>query len=82
MTHVQTGTILDAILARTAADLADRKSITAVADLEAAARFSAGAAQSASRPRWSRHVGHCRDQARLAVTRGVSGQRRPGDGGK
>jgi indole-3-glycerol phosphate synthase len=37
MTHVQTGTILDAILARTAADLADRKAITAVANLEAAA---------------------------------------------
>ena len=37
MTHVQTGTVLDAILTRTAADLADRKSTTAVADLEAAA---------------------------------------------
>jgi indole-3-glycerol phosphate synthase len=37
VTQVQTGTILDAILARTAADLADRKSTTAVADLEAAA---------------------------------------------
>ena len=38
MTHVQTGTFLDAILARTSADLADRKSTTPVADLEAAAR--------------------------------------------
>jgi indole-3-glycerol phosphate synthase len=38
VTHVQTGTILDAILARTAADAADRKSTTAVADLEATAR--------------------------------------------
>ena len=38
MTHVQTGTMLDAILARTAADLADRKSIAAAADLEAAAQ--------------------------------------------
>ena len=37
MTHVQTGTILDAILARTAVDLADRKTTMAVADLEAAA---------------------------------------------
>ena len=37
MTHVQTGTILDAILARTAGDLADRKATTAVADLEAEA---------------------------------------------
>src|SRR3954469_13965129 len=37
MTHVQTGTILDAILARTASDLADRKATTAVADLAAAA---------------------------------------------
>ena len=37
MTHIQTGTILDAILARTTADLAVRKSITAVAGLEAAA---------------------------------------------
>ena len=39
MTHVETGTVLDAILTRTATDLADRKSTTAVADLEAAARF-------------------------------------------
>ena len=37
MTHVQTGTYLDAILARTATDLAGRKSTTAVSDLEAAA---------------------------------------------
>jgi indole-3-glycerol phosphate synthase len=37
VTHIQTGTILDAILARTTADLAVRKSITAVAGLEAAA---------------------------------------------
>jgi indole-3-glycerol phosphate synthase len=37
MTNIQTGTILDAILARTAADLAVRKSITAVKGLEAAA---------------------------------------------
>lgn len=37
MTHVQTGTFLDAILARTATDLAGRKATTAVADLEAAA---------------------------------------------
>jgi indole-3-glycerol phosphate synthase len=39
VTHVETGTVLDAILTRTAADLADRKSTMAVADLEAAARF-------------------------------------------
>jgi indole-3-glycerol phosphate synthase len=38
VTHIQTGTVLDAILARTAADLVNRKSITAVSDLEAAAR--------------------------------------------
>jgi indole-3-glycerol phosphate synthase len=37
VTDIQTGTILDAILARTAADLAVRKSITAVTGLEAAA---------------------------------------------
>lgn len=37
MTHVETGTILDAILARTASDLANRKSTTSIADLEAAA---------------------------------------------
>jgi indole-3-glycerol phosphate synthase len=35
--HLETGTVLDAILTRTAADLAKRKSITALADLEAAA---------------------------------------------
>jgi indole-3-glycerol phosphate synthase len=39
VTHVETGTVLDTILIRTAADLADRKSTMAVADLEAAARF-------------------------------------------
>jgi indole-3-glycerol phosphate synthase len=39
VTHVETGTVLDAILIRTAADLAHRKSTTAVADVEAAARF-------------------------------------------
>jgi indole-3-glycerol phosphate synthase len=38
MMHVQTGTILDAILSRTAADLAGRKLIVPVSDLEAAAR--------------------------------------------
>ena len=38
MTHVQTGTILDAILAQTAADTSDRKSTMAVADLEVVAR--------------------------------------------
>ena len=38
MTHVQTGTILDEILARTAADLAGRKLTTPVSDHEAAAR--------------------------------------------
>ena len=38
MTHVQTGTILDEILSRTAADLAGRKVTMPVADLEAAAR--------------------------------------------
>lgn len=37
MTHLETGTVLDAILTRTAADLADRKSLATVADLEAAA---------------------------------------------
>ena len=37
MTHVETGTVLDAILTRTATDLADRKSSLALADLEAAA---------------------------------------------
>jgi indole-3-glycerol phosphate synthase len=37
VTHVETGTVLDAILTRTAADLAGRKVTTAVADLEAAA---------------------------------------------
>ncbi len=37
MTHVESGTVLDAILTRTAADLADRKSTRAVAELEAAA---------------------------------------------
>lgn len=38
MTHVQTGTILDDILARTAADLAERKISMPVSDLEATAR--------------------------------------------
>ena len=38
MTHVQTGTILDEILARTAADLAGRKITIPVSDLESAAR--------------------------------------------
>jgi len=37
MKHVQSGTILDAILSRTAADLAERKVIMPVSDLEAAA---------------------------------------------
>ena len=38
MTYVQTGTILDEILARTTADLADRKSTLPIPDLEAVAR--------------------------------------------
>jgi indole-3-glycerol phosphate synthase len=38
MTHVQTGTILDAILARTCADLAERKLTMPMAALEAVAR--------------------------------------------
>jgi indole-3-glycerol phosphate synthase len=38
MTHVQTGTILDEILARTTADLSERKSTVPVSDLAAAAR--------------------------------------------
>jgi len=38
MTHVQTGTILDEILARTTADLSERKSNMPVSDLAAAAR--------------------------------------------
>ncbi len=38
MTDIQTGTILDAILARTAADLAARKQIAQISELEAAAR--------------------------------------------
>lgn len=38
MTHVQTGTILDEILGRTAADLPQRKSSVPVSDLEVAAR--------------------------------------------
>jgi indole-3-glycerol phosphate synthase len=37
VTHVETGTALDAILTRTAADLADRKSTVTVGDLEAVA---------------------------------------------
>ena len=38
MTNIETGTMLDAILARTAADLAARKVTAPVSDLEAAAR--------------------------------------------
>jgi indole-3-glycerol phosphate synthase len=38
MMHVQTGTMLDAIVSRTAADLAGRRVTTPVSDLEAAAR--------------------------------------------
>jgi indole-3-glycerol phosphate synthase len=38
VTDIQTGTILDAILARTAADLAARKQIAHISELEAAAR--------------------------------------------
>jgi indole-3-glycerol phosphate synthase len=38
MTHVKTGTILDEILARTTADLSERKTSTPLSDLEAAAR--------------------------------------------
>jgi indole-3-glycerol phosphate synthase len=38
MTHVETGTILDEILARTTADLAERKITVPASDLEAAAR--------------------------------------------
>src|SRR4051794_29631062 len=38
MTHVETGTILDEILARTTTDLADRKITVPVSDLQIAAR--------------------------------------------
>jgi len=42
MTHVHTGTILDEILARTAADLVERKLVMPASDLEAEARSREG----------------------------------------
>ena len=56
MTHVETGTILDEILARTTTDLAERKITDASLGSRSRGALASGAAQSASRTRGSGNV--------------------------